>query len=76
MRDLGEAVRQHALSRLPDLLEYSSKTKLTAAGVRVHWAETADEANAIVHRISAPEHAPGAAGDQERGQVDGQRKSS
>ncbi|KWC43313.1 LutB/LldF family L-lactate oxidation iron-sulfur protein [Burkholderia ubonensis] len=47
LRDLGEAIRQHALAHLPALLE-RLEVKLTEAGVRVHWAETADEANAIV----------------------------
>lgn len=51
LRDLGEAIRQHALARLPDLL-VQLETKLTAAGAHVHWAETADEANAIIHRIA------------------------
>ncbi|PTB22569.1 iron-sulfur cluster-binding protein [Trinickia symbiotica] len=52
LRDLGEAVRRHALARLPELL-VQLETKLTAAGVRVHWAETSDEANAIIHDIVA-----------------------
>lgn len=51
LRDLGEAIRQHALSRLPDLLA-QLEDKLTAAGVQVHWAETAEQANAIVHGIA------------------------
>jgi len=51
LRDLGEAVRQHALARLPELLE-KLEAKLRANGVQVHWAETADEANRIVHRIA------------------------
>lgn len=51
LRDLGEAVRQHALANLPDLLT-QLEAKLTQAGVQVHWAETADEANAIIHRIA------------------------
>ena len=51
LRDLGEAVRQHALAQLPALLE-RLETKLTEAGVHVHWAETAAEANAIVLGIA------------------------
>ncbi|MFM0291407.1 LutB/LldF family L-lactate oxidation iron-sulfur protein [Paraburkholderia megapolitana] len=51
LRDLGEAVRQHALSRLPELL-VQLEEKLTAAGAHVHWAETAEEANEIIHRIA------------------------
>jgi L-lactate dehydrogenase complex protein LldF len=51
LRDIGEAVRQHALTRLPELL-VQLEEKLGTAGVRVHWAETADEANSIIHRIA------------------------
>ncbi|OUL73150.1 LutB/LldF family L-lactate oxidation iron-sulfur protein [Paraburkholderia hospita] len=50
LRDLGEAVRRHALSRLPDLL-VQLESNLTARGVHVHWAETAADANAIIHGI-------------------------
>jgi L-lactate dehydrogenase complex protein LldF len=50
LRDLGEAVRRHALSRLPDLL-VQLEANLTARGVHVHWAETAADANAIIHGI-------------------------
>ena len=51
LRDLGEAVRQHALSRLPDLL-VQLEDKLVAAGVQVHWAEDGEQANAIIHAIA------------------------
>jgi len=51
LRNLGEAIRQHALANLPDLL-VELEGNLTAAGVQVHWAETADEANAIILRIA------------------------
>ena len=51
LRDLGEAVRQHALANLPDLLT-QLEANLTRAGVQVHWAETAEEANAIIHGIA------------------------
>ncbi len=47
LRDLGEQIRQYSLARLPDLLEQLEKN-LTANGIKVHWAETPDEANAIV----------------------------
>jgi len=56
LRDLGEAIRQHALANLPDLL-VQLESNLTAAGVQVHWAETADEANAIIHRIAQAKQA-------------------
>ncbi|WP_338638533.1 LutB/LldF family L-lactate oxidation iron-sulfur protein [Burkholderia pyrrocinia] len=51
LRDLGEAVRQHALAQLPALLE-RLEAKLVEAGVHVHWAETAADANAIVLGIA------------------------
>ncbi|WP_423758438.1 LutB/LldF family L-lactate oxidation iron-sulfur protein [Burkholderia sp. NLJ2] len=51
LRDLGEAVRQHALAQLPTLLE-RLEAKLAEAGVHVHWAETAADANAIVLGIA------------------------
>ncbi|GAB2882548.1 LutB/LldF family L-lactate oxidation iron-sulfur protein [Pseudoduganella ginsengisoli] len=51
LRDLGEAIRQHALANLPQLL-VQLEDKLTAAGVHVHWAETGDEANEIILRIA------------------------
>ncbi|MBB3121428.1 LutB/LldF family L-lactate oxidation iron-sulfur protein [Pseudoduganella violacea] len=51
LRDLGEAVRKHALANLPDLLVQLER-KLTEAGVQVHWAENADEANRIIFGIA------------------------
>lgn len=51
LRDLGEAVRKHALANLPELL-VQLEAKLTANGITVHWAETADEANEIVLEIA------------------------
>lgn len=51
LRDLGEAIRQHALANLPQLL-VQLEEKLTAAGVHVHWAETGDQANEIILRIA------------------------
>ncbi len=51
LRDLGEAVRQHALAHLPALLVQLEET-MGAAGVVVHWAETAEDANRIVHEIA------------------------
>lgn len=56
LRDLGAAIRRHALENLPQLLE-QLEAKLVANGVQVHWAETPTQANAIVldiaHRIDA-----------------------
>jgi L-lactate dehydrogenase complex protein LldF len=51
LRDLGEAIRRHALANLPQLL-VQLEERLTAAGVHVHWAETGEEANAIIARIA------------------------
>jgi L-lactate dehydrogenase complex protein LldF len=51
LRDLGEAVRQHALARLPELL-VQLEQNLGAAGVQVHWAEDAEQANQIVLGIA------------------------
>ncbi|MEY4763706.1 MAG: hypothetical protein RI907_379 [Pseudomonadota bacterium] len=50
LRDLGEGIRQRALSQLPDLLT-QLEARLTAQGATVHWAETPEEANAIVLAI-------------------------
>ncbi|RJG10540.1 iron-sulfur cluster-binding protein [Pseudomonas cavernicola] len=50
LRALGNSIRARALSKLPDLLEQLEQN-LTRNGVNVHWAETVDEANAIVLSI-------------------------
>lgn len=50
LRDRGEAVRQHTLNQLPDLLE-KLENNLTANGIVVHWAETANEACHLIHKI-------------------------
>lgn len=50
LRALGNAIRARALSKLPDLLEQLEQN-LTRNGVKVHWAETVDEANGIVLSI-------------------------
>ncbi len=47
LRTLGEAIRQYNLAKLPDLL-VQLEANLTRNGVKVHWAETPDEANAII----------------------------
>ncbi len=51
LRSLSEAIRQYSLSKLPDLLE-QLEANLTRNGVQVHWAETPDEANAIMLGIA------------------------
>ncbi|MGH8434473.1 MAG: LutB/LldF family L-lactate oxidation iron-sulfur protein [Pseudomonas sp.] len=50
LRTLGNSIRARALSKLPDLLEQLEQN-LTRNGVNLHWAETVDEANAIVLSI-------------------------
>lgn len=57
LREMGNHVRARArararaLSKLPELLE-RLEANLTRNGVKVHWAETVDEANAIVLQIA------------------------
>ncbi|WP_122571338.1 LutB/LldF family L-lactate oxidation iron-sulfur protein [Pseudomonas viridiflava] len=50
LRSLGNAIRARALSKLPDLLEQLERN-LIRNGVQVHWAETVEEANAILMSI-------------------------
>ncbi|TNF54764.1 MAG: iron-sulfur cluster-binding protein [Gammaproteobacteria bacterium] len=47
LRRLGKLIRGQALANLPDLL-LELETNCERNGIRVHWAETAAEANAIV----------------------------
>lgn len=51
LRNLGQAIRQHSLANLPRLLT-QLEANLTANGVQVHWAENADDANAIALQIA------------------------
>lgn len=46
LRHVGEAIRQYSLSKLPALLERLEE-RLAERGVKVHWASTPAEANAI-----------------------------
>ena len=50
LRAFGNRVKARALSKLPELLERLDRN-LTRNGVKVHWAETVEQANEIVHRI-------------------------
>ena len=50
LRDQGQTIRDHALAHLPELLERLEHQCL-ANGIRVHWAEDAAEANAIILSI-------------------------
>ena len=47
LRTLGEHVRQYNLGKLPELL-IRLEANLTRNGIQVHWAETPEEANAII----------------------------
>lgn len=51
LRNLGQAIRQYSLANLPRLLT-QLEANLTANGVTVHWAENADDANAIALDIA------------------------
>ncbi len=51
LRTLCEQIRQHALSKLPELLE-QLEDKLTQLGVHVHFAESKQEACEIIHQIA------------------------
>ncbi|MBK1723087.1 LutB/LldF family L-lactate oxidation iron-sulfur protein [Thiocystis violacea] len=50
LRDQGEAIRDHALANLPELLE-ALEGRCAANGIQVHWARDAAEANAIILTI-------------------------
>jgi len=50
LRALGTAIRARTLARMPELLE-RLEAKCTGNGIRVRWAETTDQANAIVLEI-------------------------
>lgn len=50
LRDLGAAVRLRALAKLPELLELL-EANCQRRGIRVHWAETGDQACEIVRDL-------------------------
>ena len=50
LRALGAAIRSRTLAKLPELLE-ALEAKCSANGIRVRWAETTEQANAIVLEI-------------------------
>ena len=50
LRATGNAVKERALNKLPELLEQLEK-RCTQNGILVHWAETTDEANQQVLKI-------------------------
>src|SRR5262249_7837612 len=47
---LGGAIRQRTLEKMPELLE-ALEARCVSNGMRVHWAETCDEANRTVLEI-------------------------
>ncbi|MCB1957920.1 MAG: iron-sulfur cluster-binding protein [Rhodocyclaceae bacterium] len=51
LRDLASAIRRYSLAQLPTLLEQLERN-LTANGIQVHWAENAEDANAIALDIA------------------------
>jgi L-lactate dehydrogenase complex protein LldF len=57
LRTLGNAIKQRALSRLPEMLQ-QLEAACTRNGIRVHWAETTAIANRIVLEI-VESHAAG-----------------
>ena len=57
LRDTGEAIRAYSLSKLPTLLE-QLEANLTRNGIKVHWAETPEEAQRIVIDIMHAAEAP------------------
>ena len=50
LREQARAIRANALGRQAELLEQLEQ-KLTENGIAVHWAETPEQANAIIHGI-------------------------
>jgi len=47
LRSLAASIRARTLAKLPELLD-ALETRCAANGIRVHWAETTDDANEIV----------------------------
>ena len=52
LRDQARAVRHNGLAKQPELLEQLER-QLTANGIQVHWAESPEQANAIIQGILA-----------------------
>lgn len=50
LRERGAAIKERVVAKLPDLLE-QLEAKCEANGIRVHWAESTAQANAIVLEI-------------------------
>lgn len=56
LRDLARSIRSNALTNQAELLE-TLERRLVENGIKVHWAETAEQANAIIHGILEAENA-------------------
>ena len=52
IRNIAESIRQRCLSKLPELLE-QLEFNCYRNGIQVHWAETPQQANALIADISA-----------------------
>lgn len=50
LRETAAAIKAHTLAKLPEYLEEFERNAV-ARGIRVHWASSAEEHNAIVHGI-------------------------
>ncbi len=50
LRQTAHAIKARALSKLPELLE-QLESNLEKNGIQVHWAETPDQACALIHQI-------------------------
>jgi L-lactate dehydrogenase complex protein LldF len=51
LRDQGQLIRDHALSRLPELLDQLDR-QCSRNGIKVHWAHDAEAANRIIVGIA------------------------
>jgi L-lactate dehydrogenase complex protein LldF len=51
LRELGRSIRANALRKLPELLEQLEEN-CTKNGIQIHWAESIDDANALVLEIA------------------------
>jgi len=56
LRDQARAIRHNSLGRQAELLE-QLEAKLIENGIQVHWAESAEQANAVIHGILEAEGA-------------------
>ncbi|MFA0440979.1 iron-sulfur cluster-binding protein [Vibrio sp. 10N.286.49.C2] len=56
IRDIAESIRQRCLSKLPELLE-QLEFNCYRNGIQVHWADTPDQANALIASIAKQHNA-------------------